>query len=434
MTKKSILLIMCLMAMLSFTSVNVYAAPVGIVLHVGYEDPDDGNDGENISSLVNGQINKTFVIRYQHNLGDASVTIPAGCTILFLGGSITNGKITFNQTSLQGNVNLKGCAIYGTVANEIFNAAWVCMCNGTTDDAPNLQKIINCCKHVLLQDGTYLIGSTLSINKSYFVLEGVGNAVLKSKDLGLNTPRILDIIPVSYAAGLVTNVTIKGVTFQMVNNFTESYYSSNQGTLQFIHAITAKGVKYLTIQNCTFKRIIGDGIYLGLYGEGSPTLHNQNVTIIDNTFDGEGTPSRNGVSVIDGNTVRIKDNNIDNITAACMPGAIDIEPNYTTSQIENIHVEGNHINRSRGNVAAVALVIGSNACTAHNVHFSGNNIQFTPSMQGYNPKAFFFRHRSATKCSNIIVSENTIGSNLKEFVFDGDTVANNLVLGNNIVS
>ena len=45
MTKKSFLLMMCLTAVLSFTSVNVYADPEGIVLHVGYEDPDFGNEG-----------------------------------------------------------------------------------------------------------------------------------------------------------------------------------------------------------------------------------------------------------------------------------------------------------------------------------------------------------------------------------------------------
>ncbi len=46
MTKKSFLMISLLTAMLSFTSVNVYADPTDIELQVGYEDPDDGDLGQ----------------------------------------------------------------------------------------------------------------------------------------------------------------------------------------------------------------------------------------------------------------------------------------------------------------------------------------------------------------------------------------------------
>ena len=46
MTKKSFLMISLLTAMLSLTSVNVYADPTDIELQVGYEDPDDGDDGQ----------------------------------------------------------------------------------------------------------------------------------------------------------------------------------------------------------------------------------------------------------------------------------------------------------------------------------------------------------------------------------------------------
>jgi len=52
MTNKSFLIIMCLTAMLSFTSVEVYADPEGIVLQVGYEDPDDGDEGLNRSPIL----------------------------------------------------------------------------------------------------------------------------------------------------------------------------------------------------------------------------------------------------------------------------------------------------------------------------------------------------------------------------------------------
>lgn len=52
MVKKRLLIISCLTAMLSLTSVNVNADPVGIILQVGYIDPNEDNDGENKSPIL----------------------------------------------------------------------------------------------------------------------------------------------------------------------------------------------------------------------------------------------------------------------------------------------------------------------------------------------------------------------------------------------
>lgn len=46
MTKKRFLIISLLTAMLSFTCVNLYANQEDVDLQVGYEDPDEGNDGQ----------------------------------------------------------------------------------------------------------------------------------------------------------------------------------------------------------------------------------------------------------------------------------------------------------------------------------------------------------------------------------------------------
>lgn len=52
MAKKNFLIISCLTAMLSFSSVNVYADPEGINLQVGYIDPTEGNDGQQKSPIL----------------------------------------------------------------------------------------------------------------------------------------------------------------------------------------------------------------------------------------------------------------------------------------------------------------------------------------------------------------------------------------------
>lgn len=52
MVKKRLLIISCLTAILSLTSVNVNADPVGIILQVGYIDPNEDNDGEYKSPIL----------------------------------------------------------------------------------------------------------------------------------------------------------------------------------------------------------------------------------------------------------------------------------------------------------------------------------------------------------------------------------------------
>ena len=52
MAKKRFLIIVCLMTMLSFISINVYADPVDIILQVGYDDPNNGDEGQHKSPIL----------------------------------------------------------------------------------------------------------------------------------------------------------------------------------------------------------------------------------------------------------------------------------------------------------------------------------------------------------------------------------------------
>ena len=74
MTKKCFLMSLCLTAVLSFTSVNVYADPEGVVLQVGYDDPDWGNEG----------LQKTPILIPEVSLDDHTLIFDTpcdGCTL-----------------------------------------------------------------------------------------------------------------------------------------------------------------------------------------------------------------------------------------------------------------------------------------------------------------------------------------------------------------
>lgn len=119
MTKKRLLLISLLAAMLSFQGLDVYAAPVIVDLHAGYEDPSDGNFGENRSPILIPKVDLegytlTFytpcdgcVLRLidENDVVVYSTVIPTGATSLVL-PSYLSGE--YEIQIVQGNIYFYG--------------------------------------------------------------------------------------------------------------------------------------------------------------------------------------------------------------------------------------------------------------------------------------------------------------------------------------
>lgn len=115
MKKKRFLIVSCLAAMLSFTSVNVYADPEDIVLHAGYEDPNYGDDGLQRSPILVPEVSLDGYIIFFNTpcdgctlrLVDAnnnvvySTVIPTGSTCLVLPSSLSG---EYEIQIIQGNL------------------------------------------------------------------------------------------------------------------------------------------------------------------------------------------------------------------------------------------------------------------------------------------------------------------------------------------
>ena len=103
MAKKHFFFISLLTAMLSLTSVSVFAVPVNIPLHVEYEDPDNGDDGlhkgsvpiPSISlddySLIFNTLCDGYTLRLLDEDGVVvySIVIPTGTTSLVLPSTLS---------------------------------------------------------------------------------------------------------------------------------------------------------------------------------------------------------------------------------------------------------------------------------------------------------------------------------------------------------
>lgn len=67
--------------------------------------------------------NTIYEIRYDYDLNTGTVTIPSGCTLNFVGGSVSNGTLALDGTLLEGDVKAY-CSLSGTMRNRTLYSSW----------------------------------------------------------------------------------------------------------------------------------------------------------------------------------------------------------------------------------------------------------------------------------------------------------------------
>lgn len=103
--------------------------------------------GVSISSQMSAP-NTIYEIRYNFDLEGNEVEIPENCVLHFVGGSLTNGSILFNKTTLSGAVRLytdfsanNNFSTGGYIANREIYASWFGVVgDGSTDSTEAVQR------------------------------------------------------------------------------------------------------------------------------------------------------------------------------------------------------------------------------------------------------------------------------------------------------
>lgn len=325
-----------------------------------------------------------YVIRYSHTFTD-TLKVPEGCELDFNGGSLS-GPIVFHYTKLSGDVNLKGSSLNGTIKNKTFIASWLCYIDGKTDDAKNINELIKLCDRIYFPVGRYMlkseyvpkemvpsgyessITSHIGINKSHVWLIGEQGATFVT-DQPLCT--ICVFSQPNQIKHSIMDINIKGITFE-VHNDGKNFH-------EFMCSIVTIGVNGMKIENCTFSDFWGDAICLSHYGDEPTTgerTRNQNIKILNNTIvGGKHHNNRNGISIINGKNILVRDNVIKNTSRYDMPGGIDVEPNNSAYTIENIKIEDNIFEGVGGTVGAVGIVLLRDQAPAYNVSVIRNTIR-----------------------------------------------------------
>lgn len=364
-----------------------------------------------------------YIIHFDHSFTNTLI-LPRGCEIVFDGGSLA-GPIILNNTKLSGKVNLKGSSLSGRVRNRVFEADWLCETDGTSDEAPHINQMIDICGSVHFPSGRYRLVSAFNpdgkVGKSYLTsikahigicksnvsLFGEdGTEFIASDHLGI----ICVFSKPSQIENSIQNITINNITFTTNNDGKEFH--------EFIHVIKLIGVNGISIKKCIFNDFWGDAIALSHYGDtpntGERTL-NQNVVIEDNIIlGGDHHNNRNGISVVSGKNVYITGNSIRNTSRDDMPGGIDVEPNNSAYTIDNIRIIGNSIEGCKGTVGAIGIVMLKDGAPGHNISIESNYIKNCS-----NGIAIALKTRGST--SHLIIRDNYVDEDTRpyKFVFNG---------------
>lgn len=390
--------------------------------------------------LENDDLNRIFlagkakyILRFEHQFRD-TLFIPQNSELIFEGGHLC-GPIVFDDTRLSGRVNLKGSSIKGTIQNSNFDASWLCTMDGVSDDARNINEIIEVCNRVHFPKGKYkLVSSFLpngKIDEKYFgaVTSHIGiyknNVALEGEEgaefiIDKPASAICVFSQPNQIANSIRNIKISGITFN-VNNDGENFY-------EFAHTIKTKGVNGLIIKNCIFKDFLGDAISLSHYYDTPETGErslNQNVKILNNVIlGGSHYNNRNGISVGSGKCVLIKSNIIKNTSRKDMPGGIDIEPNNSAYTIDNIRIENNLFDSIGGSGGAICVGF-INGGPAHYIYIVKNKV--------YNSSNGIQIFASTENTSdNFVIKGNYMDKNTRPYRFVGSGISNNWSICDNI--
>lgn len=313
------------------------------------------------------QTDTIYEIRYDFDLGGASVTIPENCVLKFEGGKLSNGTIVGYRTMLEGNT-------IGIFASTIdFAGTWNVPRVGTemfiTADGDTINKLIALCdddafNEIDIAAGEYLVTPIYNASVPFFT----HCVKITKSNIKINLRGDIVIKPNAYQNYSIVqllnanNVRIEGNGRIIGDKDTHDY--SQSGTHEWGFGVQIYGCNNINIDGVSISECTGDGIYVST---------SENITIngveIYNC-------RRQGISITDSvKNIEVTQFEIHHIDGTSPSAGIDVEPNTTAS--ENIYIHDGHIHDCKigfeSFIAESSIAQASKHITIDSVIFADNS-------------------------------------------------------------
>lgn len=291
--------------------------------------------------------------KYNEVINDIGTAISG--SIAANGETVVIADIPLNEHKLTGVANgvaaddamTFGQLQFVSVKDEPFGAIG----DGVTDDSTSFTSALAAAGMVFVPAGHYRVSNVTIPANTYLFGEGAASII----QTVTNTDRGVFTTDSGGSSSYVSSVVIENIKFY--SDVATSGFSEQD------HLMTINGGKDWTIRNCIFQGFRGDGLYIGSSDSGASERHNINITVENCLFDGVNSDNRNGITVIDGDGVRIIGNTFRNCTKSTMPGPIDIEPDaHAYHVVKNIEIAHNRI-ESFGGGYGIAVYLDSGPYT-----------------------------------------------------------------------
>lgn len=170
--------------------------------------------------------NTRYIIQYDYDLNGQAITIPEGCTLDFQGGSLSNGEIVFQNTTLSSTGDIIiNCKVSGSITNSEI---WISWFNAKSRTAKNIyypdvfEQVFN-----IIKEGKYILDGckyeVIPISLKSNIEINLNGSEVKQKSGTVDTP--------VFAASNNENIKIyNGV----INGNKENVTGNNANGIRFI--------------------------------------------------------------------------------------------------------------------------------------------------------------------------------------------------------
>lgn len=184
--------------------------------------------------------NTIYLIQSDFDLNDSQcqhpITIPPNCVLEFDGGSIRNGLIIGNGTTLSGYISIL-CNIDGSFTNDSFHSSWFGMNENDRDVSGRLSHIINFCTKTGVE---LIIDTDLNITHSIEIYPGDDNRnhvqgpMIRGKKMGttinVNGEMVYAIKVVKNKSPLTSKTTFLSYSFYKYGYIKQLTFNVNKNT------------------------------------------------------------------------------------------------------------------------------------------------------------------------------------------------------------
>lgn len=161
------------------------AADTGVTLAI--EDSTKSVKRSILTDSILTQSNFIYEIKYDFDLNGETISVPENSTLSFLGGSLKNGKIVFNNTVIEGNdaiFDIDTLQVSGTIQGKLYTSQFGYYPNVKKDISPLIKMVVANGYTLQFDKGTYYISETYIPKSDRFSLLGVN-------EIGYNTTTII---------------------------------------------------------------------------------------------------------------------------------------------------------------------------------------------------------------------------------------------------